>query len=395
MSNHGDNIQSLKKFNRSAALKILREEKTISRKRLAMMMGLTPAAVTKIIGEMIEEGIVKEGKTISASSAGRREIEISINPQYGCALGLFVNINRTILSAVRLDGSVIFSETVEYDAPAETEATVEMLCARLLDLSQQHIGDGRILGVGIAVRGIVSEDGRIVKNSYGALDKMDYPLADKVEELTGFITVMTNNVRSLFSADTFMSRQHNLKSGFFLRCEYGIGAALSVNGEIWKGSNQQCSEIGHIPVKSTGGKLCSCGKHGCLETIASPGALLQDCREILIGRGDDDSSLDLDDVFDRARGGDSEIRQIVDTAVTTLAAALKAVLYIIDPDEIVLYGRMFENDYYLTKLTAEMSQGVDARHQTAITKSSFNLLLEDKAAGLAMIDYYINYGGML
>ena len=396
MSNHGDNIQSLKKLNRSAALKILREEKNLSRKRLADMMGLTPAAVTKIIGEMIEEGIVREGKAISVSGAGRREVEISIDPQYGCALGLFININRTIISAVRLDGSVIFSETVEYESPAETEATVQMLCQRLKNLAGEHIcGGSRILGIGIAVRGIVSEDSRVLKNSYGALDKEDYPLADRVEELTGLRTVMVNNVRALFSADTFMSGRHDLKSGFFLRCEYGIGAALSIDGSIWKGSSQQCSEIGHIPVKSVGGKLCSCGKHGCLETIASPGALLQDCREILARRGEDASELDLENVFKRAQGGDSEIRCLVDIAVTTLAAALKAVLYVIDPEEIVLYGRMFDNDYYLTKLTAEMGQGIDARHHVNISKSSFNLLLEDKAAGLAMIEYYIANGGIL
>ena len=288
---------------------------------------------------------------------------------------------------------------------APAEATVKMLCERLIALTEEHIREKeRILGVGIAIRGITSFDGRVVLNSFGALSCSDYPLAQRVEEYTGYSAVMSNNVRALFAAQMFLSKERELHSQFFLRCEYGIGASLSINDRIWLGGTNQCSEIGHIPVIRRGGKPCSCGKSGCLETIASPAAIREDAICILspdktpvlwktsLVRGRD--ALTVEDVLEAASCGDSGAAEIVDRAVSALSAALKSVIYIIDPAKIVLYGRMFENDFYLTRLLAELQEGVDAGHHITTEKSAYNQLLEDRAAGLLVIEAFIDNGGM-
>ena len=216
---------------------------------------------------------------------------------------------------------------------------------------------------------------------------------------------MSNNVRALFAAQMFKSRDDDLSSQFFLRCEYGIGASLSINGRIWRGSSEQCAEIGHIPVIKRGGKPCSCGKSGCLETIASPTAILDGARAMLspektpvlwnICKGRDASALTIDDVFSAAQNGDEEIAKLVETAITALAAALKSVIYTLDPGKLVLYGRMFENPYYLTKLMAEMREGVDSRHNVPIEKSRYNQTLENSAAGLLMVEKFFELGGLM
>ena len=69
MQYEGDNMMGIKRTNRSAALRILHERGSISRKRLAESIKLTPAAITKIIGEMIAEGLVVEGSTIPSVAA--------------------------------------------------------------------------------------------------------------------------------------------------------------------------------------------------------------------------------------------------------------------------------------------------------------------------------------
>nr|MBQ1578147.1 MarR family transcriptional regulator [Oscillospiraceae bacterium] len=110
MPYQGDNLISVKRGNRSAALGILHEKGAMSRKRLAEHMNLTPAAITKIVGEMLEEGLLLEGEILQSSGAGRREILIDLNPEAAVALGVLINLRQAIVSAVRLDGSVIFSE---------------------------------------------------------------------------------------------------------------------------------------------------------------------------------------------------------------------------------------------------------------------------------------------
>ena len=405
MSYKGDNLMSVKRTNRSAAMRALHEKGAMSRKRLAESMNLTPAAITKIVGEMIGDGLLSEGEALSSGGAGRREILIDINARRACGLGVMINLRQAILSGAWLDGSVAFSEEIPLPANAPAEETARMLSGRLLELASENgIGRERVIGLGIAVRGITSEDGRIVRNSFGALAETDYPLCGLFEELTGFHCVMENNVRTLLAAQMFMSRDEAVGSQFFLRCGYGIGAALSIEGKIWHGVTAQCAEIGHIPVVRRGGKPCHCGKSGCLETIASPGAIREDAAALLSEektpllwqkfRGLDPERLSVFDVFAAASSGDEGAAAIVDRAVQALGTSLKALIYMVDPGKIILYGGVFEDPYYLSRLQSELMEGVDMRHSVVIEKSRFNLQLEFNAACLLAVCEFIENGGI-
>ena len=405
MSYQGDNLMSVKRSNRSAALRILHEKGAMSRKRLAENMHLTPAAITKIVGEMISDGLLSEGEMLTSSNAGRREILIDLNTEAACGLGVLINLRQAILSAVWLDGRVIFREEVPLEAAAPAHRTAESLSARLLQLTKEnHIERQSIVGLGLAVRGITSEDGRVVRNSFGALAETDYPLCEEFETLTGIPTVMENNVRSLFAAQMFLSKDETAGSQFFVRCGYGIGAALSIDGKIWHGVTAQCAEIGHIPVIRRGGKPCHCGKSGCLETIASPGAIRDDAIAALSEertpllwrkyRDRDTENLSVFDVFAAASNGDEGASAIVDRAIQALGTAIKAAIYLVDPGKIVLYGSLFEDSYYLSRLMSELQEGVDARHDVVIEKSRYNQQLEDRAASLLAVQNFIDNGGI-
>ena len=404
MALEGDNMMGVKRNNRSAALRILHQKGSMSRKRLAEQLRLTPAAITKIVGEMLGEGLLAEGETVSSGNAGRREIMLQINSRSACALGVLINLRQAIVSAVWLDGTAIFSEEIPLVSRAPADETVEMLAARLLQLAEENgLKREQMVGLGIAVRGITAADGRSVVNSFGALDRENLPLCRRFEELTKLPCVLVNNVRALLAAQIFLSREENMDSQFFLRCEYGIGAALSVGGKIWPGHTQQCAEIGHIPVIRRGGKLCSCGKSGCLETIASPAAIREDALAALseedtpvlwkqaLEKGKD--NLDIDDVLNAAMAGDAGAARIVDQAVLALGSALKSVIYLIDPGKIIFYGRMFNHPYFLSRLLAEMKEGVDSGHSPIIEKSRYNHSLEDRAASLLAVEDFFARGG--
>ena len=402
----GDNMMGVKRTNRSAALRILHERGSLSRKRLSESIKLTPAAITKIVGEMIAEGLLTEGSMLPGSGVGRREVMVELNSRARAALGIFINLRQAIVSAIWLDGAVIFSESYTLPPKAPAEESVQMLCRRLTELTAEHgLEKDMLLGVGVAMRGVTSPDGRVVRNSFGALSERDYPICERVEALTGLPCMMSNNVRALFAAQMYLSHETEDGSQFFLRCEAGIGASFAIGGRIWLGSSGQCAEIGHIPVVRRGGKPCSCGKSGCLETLASPGAMVQDALALFseertpvlwrIMRGRSPEDMTIEDVFEAARSGDGELAALVDRAVAALAAALKGVIYTLDPGKIVLYGRMFENPYYLSKLIAEMREGVDSGHNVPIEKSRLNHKLEDKAAGLLVVEDFFDKGGLM
>ena len=405
MSYKGDNLMSVKRTNRSVALRALHEKGAMSRKRLAQSMNLTPGAITKIVAEMISDGLLSEGEMLTSGNAGRREILIDINAHKACGLGILINLQQAILSGAWLDGSVIFAEEIPLEANAPSEETAKLLTQRLFALMEENsIPREQVIGLGIAVRGITSADGRTVRNSFGALAETDYPLCALFESLTGFHCVMENNVRSLLAAQMFLSRDENEGSQFFLRCGYGIGAALSIDGRIWHGVTAQCAEIGHIPVIRRGGKPCHCGKSGCLETIASPGAIrgeaisaLSPDRSPLLWRAFQDRAAEEMTVFDvltAASNGDAGASAIVDQAIQALGGAIKALIYLVDPGQIILYGSLFEDSYYLSRLSSELQEGVDMRHDVSIEKSLYNLQLEDKAACLLAVQDFIDNGGI-
>lgn len=402
----GDNMMGVKRTNRSAALRILHERGCISRKRLAESIKLTPAAITKIVGEMIAEGLVVEGSTIPGEGVGRREVMVELNTRYSCALGILIKPGKAVLSGAWLDGSAIFIEELELAGESVSEESLGLIVDRLMELADSNeLPRELILGIGVTLRGAFDKSGRRVVNSYGLLDGEDFPICDIVEQLSGLPVVLSTGIRALFSAHSFLSGGNNPDSQFFLRCDAaGIDSALSINNRICLGSSRQCGEIGHIPVIRRGGKACSCGKCGCLETVASPEAIREDSLAILseevtpvlwkMSRSKKPEDFTLDNILDAARHGDSGVCAVVDNAVFALANALRSVIYLVDPGRIVLYGEMFENSYYLSKLQAEMREGVDAGHVVAIETSMYNCQLENIAAAVMAVDDFFAKGGI-
>ena len=407
MKIEGDNMANVKRTNRTAVLRILHENGGTSRKRLSEMVKLTPATISKIVADLIDEGLINTGDVLdNGKSVGRREVLVELNSRSHCALGILINLGEARLSATWLDGSTIFCEKIRIPLRASADPTIEMLCKRLLELVEEYELDlPRIVGIGVAIRGITDMDCRVSLHSFRALDEEEYPLAERIEGLTGMTVVMANNVRALFQAQMFEARDKSSRSQYFLRCEYGIGAALSINGSIWMGETGRCSEIGHVPVIRRGGKPCVCGKSGCLETIASPSAILEDALAVLsedntpvlyhMTRKIPKEAVALDMILEAARRGDEKIAEIVDRAIRLLTSSLKTVIYTINPAKIVLYGRLFENSFYLSRFLAEMEEGLD--HEAArvtIEKSPYNLMLEEKAACILMLERFFEMGGL-
>jgi len=403
MAFQGDNMMGVKRNNRAAVLQLLHNNGGMSRKRLAESMNLTAAAITKIVGEMQGEGLLREGETLATGNAGRREVLIEINPEYSIALGVLINVRQLVVSAVRLDGSLIFRESRSLALSAPAEPTLQEIAAMLeQNIAAYRIHRDKIIGIGIAIRGHISCDGRGSADSYGALLEKDYPICERLEALTGFPTVLDNNVRALHAAQRFLS--HETAAGgaqFFLRCEYGIGSSIVIDGKLWRGVRQSCGEIGHIPVVRKGGKRCVCGRRGCLETVASPDSICESVLDIyspeqtpVLWHLCDDGKAPapgLTEIFRAFDENDPGVKVVVEHAVTELRAALETVARLLDPDSIILYGRLFEKSGFLSRF---LEQETDAPEHVRIEKSKFNCRLEDIAACLLAVNRFYLDGGL-
>ncbi|MBQ7599506.1 MAG: ROK family transcriptional regulator [Clostridia bacterium] len=404
MRYESDNMSSVRRSNRASALFCVHDEQGISRKRLAEKLGLTPAAITKIVSELISEGLIIEGDFKPGNGAGRREIGLKINVRNRCALGVFFGLGSAILSAAWLNGELIFSEKMELPLKAEPEPAIGKVCSRLAELTLRHgISGDTVIGIGIALRGVISRDRRNAVSSYDTFCESDVPVCDIFERNTGLKTVLSNNVRSMLAAQLFLSYDPSIDSRFFLRCDSGIGGALSVGRTIWQGDHMQCSEIGHMPAMPSGGKPCHCGKTGCLETISSPAYMLEEAERIL---GPENTPLlwktaeekrpgkiDIFDVLNAARSGDEGARSVTDRGILYLSEALKSLVYLMDPGIVILYGKIFDHPYYMSRLLAGIESGIDSARSVAVVKSSYNGKLEELSAPLLAVTQYFENGG--
>ena len=401
---HGDNMTSLHRNNRSAVLWALQHTDGTSRKRLAETLSLTPAAITHITSELLSEHLLREGELMDSTGAGRREKKLEINPKSGCALGILLNVKKAVLSATYLDGSTVFTEEVVLDPQMSADDLVLWLSSALQTEAFSHgIMPEDVVGLGLAVRGIPTQDGRGIANSFGVFKERNYPICDRFAKQIKVPTILDNNVRALSLAERFLSRGQE-EAEFFLRCEYGIGASLTINGQIWHGISEQGGEIGHIPVVPRGGKLCSCGKCGCLETIASPTAIREDALAVCqpdttpvlwkMVQSKGENAITVEDVFQAARSGDTGTADVIGRAIKALAQALKAVIYLVDPGKITLYGRMFDDSFVMSRLLSEMSEGVDEDHRVRVVKSAFNRRLENRCACLLAVKHFFDEGGL-
>ena len=406
MRYEGDNMTGLRRGNRAAVLRCLQEQGDLSRKRLAELLGLTPAAMTKIVSELIGEGLVREGASLTGDGAGRREILLKLESRSRCALGVLLGLGGAVLSAVWLDGEEVFSETIPLPQRAPTEETVKRLARRLMALAVSHgLRREVLLGVGIAVRGVVAEDDRSISTSFDALDTSGFPVCARFEAYTGLPAVLSNNVRALLAAQLYLTRPREDGSCFFVRCQSGIGAAFSLGGRVWAGDRRRCAEIGHIPAVSRGGKPCHCGKRGCLETVASPAAILEDalalCSEYKMPvlwqaiREKGRDAVTVFDVLDAVEGGDPGAAAVVDRAAKALASSLKSAVCLLDPGKILLYGGIFDHPAFLSRLTSEIRAWEDRSVPVPVVRSEMNGTLEHKAACLLMAEHFLENGGMI
>lgn len=405
MSIRGRKMADIKQSNRRAILRMLHEEGAMSRKRLAQRLSLTPAAITLIVADLIEEGLLYEGETIVQSgTAGRREINLEINASRYVALGAAINIDEYILSVVTLSGVQIGKERLDPLVNADAEAVCNYIGDRLLIFAKQHVPEGaQIVGLGVSVRGIVDSQRGISIDSLGVWAQKDVDVKAYFEEFTPWRTIVNNNVHSIARAQMFLSRDPSNGNMLFIRSVQGIGAALTIDYKLLEGTHHRSGEIGHVCVEKDG-LPCVCGERGCLETVASYQAIISQAQGALsetatpqlyalTGGKKDRVTFDLID--EAAARGDAPIAGIWNRAITLSADVLRMAIRLVDSQKIVLYGKMFENERYLNSLRMAL-EGEQAFQMTdmMIVKSSMNQVLDAIAAPILAVRDFIERGGM-
>lgn len=329
---------TVRRHNLSLVLRAVHDEGETTRAGVAARVGLTRAAVSSLVEQLMEGGFLTEsGKTFSGQ-AGRPGTVLKPARTGAAGVGVEINVDYVTVCVVDLTGTDRVRLTEHLDnrvaAPAEVLARAARIASHALDSARQQ--ELRPAGVTLALPGLVA--GGTVRQAPNlgwngvpadalfarALTECPHTLA---------LPVSSENEANLAAlAELWFGGPGEARTFLYLSGEIGVGGALVLNGELLRGAHGFAGEIGHVPVDPAG-PACRCGARGCLEQYAGQSALLRGA-----GIEEDAGAAGVAELERRARAGDERALAALGTAGLMLGRVLAGAVNLVDPEAVVLGG---------------------------------------------------------
>ncbi len=268
----------MESLNKIKILNLIRLYGPIARTNLAEMMEISIAAVSKYVSELLEEGIVRETGT-EKSTGGRKRILLNIDTSYGHMIT--IDFGQSLLRAAVLDlnNAVIFSQSISSSTIGGKHLGMDRILKLISEVQEHKNTQSKLLAIGIAVSGIISENGINVSLP----NLKDWENVDFITPITEAFHVpvyLDDSARMMALSESIIpgnGRHHNL---IFISIGAGIGMGIIVHGRLLRGANGAAGELGHIIVQEDG-LTCGCGNKGCLEQYASVTSMVNNSKRSL------------------------------------------------------------------------------------------------------------------
>lgn len=355
--NTGDAVY-IKKLNRRILLEEIIKHVSLSRSDLARMTGLNKATVSAQISDLLDEQFIVENKEIESGSLGRKPIMLEINRQAGYSIGIDIDAPLVTILFINLKGETFFQLKV----PAESE-DLDSLTGQLIrtiapymeDFNQQYQPLG-IVGIGLAIHGIINTDGEIIFTPNHQWSHIN--IKNNLEEALQTKVVIDNNAN--FSAFAEQVYGEHIADLFCVTLYSGIGLGIIDKNEIYRGYQGFAGEIGHMIVESKG-LLCSCGNKGCWELYASEKALTQmiQAEYPSLSKEGDISKF----IYNRWPA------EILNTYLDYLAIGLNNIINIFNPEKIILNGAIINgNSPFIMEIEKKLTSKVNSYREIRASK---------------------------
>lgn len=335
---------NIKNLNRHAILDLIRfTPGGIARVDLARQLGLTRAAVTEIVNDLMKARVVREMNNQKAG--GRIPVELEVNPEFGKVVG--VDMGATHVTLILADFSAHVIKELEFDldinlGPEKCLKQVDENYCELL--SNSGLAKSDVKAVGFGVPGPVVSDVGIVDAPPIMPGWSRFPIRDYLQKNWG-VQVSLNNDAELGALGEWAygagRGEHNL---CYLKVGTGVGAGILLEGQIYRGTTGTAGEIGHMTIDENGPK-CSCGNRGCLEAFTGGRAIAQKAMDVVRSGERTDlanikpvENITLKDVVAAARRGDLISQQLFKESGTHLGTAIAGMVNLFNPSMVVIGG---------------------------------------------------------
>jgi predicted NBD/HSP70 family sugar kinase len=328
--------RDMRRANRSVLLAKLYRDGPLSRHELAQSTALSQASVSNLAGELIEEGIVEEAGQVE-SDGGRPRVLLRVAPEFGYVVG--ADVGETRVQVELFDMSMTARAKADYAIEPTTPAPADVV-DRVLDglrtvVAQAGVDPARVLGVGVAVSGVVelAADAVVYAQTLG-WDAV--PLGAMLRAGTDLPVHVDNGAKTLGQAEMWFGAGRGARHAVIGLVGSGVGAAVVTDGATYRGSRSSAGEWGHTTIVY-GGRACRCGAHGCLEAYVGAEAILDRYRQANHGRAaqgiDEESAISA-----LLQTRTKTATKVLAETVGYLGAGFATLINLFNPERIVLGG---------------------------------------------------------
>ncbi|MRG47976.1 ROK family protein [Chitinophaga sp. SYP-B3965] len=334
----------------------------------------TPTAM-KLLLEMSRERIV-EKKGQGESIGGRRPDLFRLRKHGLFIICIDIELFKTSMVIVDNNNNFITAvKSVPVTLSRSRSAFFDTLLGHVEELiDSAKIDTGLLIGCSIGMPGLI--DTQLGENfSYLLDDTGHMSLREAFEQQLGLPVVIQNDVKGSALAELRVGHAKNKKNVLVILMDWGIGLGIIMDGKVQQGSSGFSGEMGHMPFAENG-ELCYCGKHGCLETVASGMTLSKIARQgILSGQNSIINDLSNKEVYRieteliirAANNGDQYSIQLLSNIGTNLGKGISVLIQLFNPELVILSGKIAAARQYIT---LPMQQAINTYCMTQIREKT-------------------------
>ncbi len=329
------------------------EQKSLSIAELISKLNLSTPSILALLDELTKDDLIKIIGS-GGSSGGRRPNLYGLSSNSFYVLAIDMGLYSTRMAIFNCNNENI-TGIKEYKSDIR-DAKAESL--EIFDFAQNLISNSgiqvdRLIGVGVDMPGLIDFKNGI---NYSYLTNPNRSLKNILEEKFDKPVFVLNDAQAKALAELRFGQAKSKKNTLVLNLSSGLGTGLILNGMVYHGTDGFSGEFSHTPYVDNG-ILCSCGKKGCLETVASGLALVRGAKEGIkegattliseIVKGDLDS-LRSHHIVEAVLRGDQFSIGLVSKMGYELGKGLSVLVQTLNPELIILGGRISNVGEFLT-----------------------------------------------
>ncbi|MDD2960788.1 MAG: ROK family protein [Muribaculaceae bacterium] len=259
-------------------------------------------------------------------------------------VGIDIGGTNTVFGIVDARGNVLASNSIKTAKHSAIEDYIDELYVELTRLIQTNGVVDKIHGIGIGAPNANYFTG-MIDDCVNLPWPTPIPLADLVSEKFGIPVTITNDANAAAIGEMTYGVARGLRDFIMITLGTGVGSGIVINGQLVYGHDGFAGELGHVIMKRNNGRMCGCGRTGCLEAYCSATGVARTAREFLEIRTEPSllrniplAEITSKDVYDAAVGGDKLAKDIFDYTGNILGEAFADFITFSSPEAIILFG---------------------------------------------------------